>query len=297
MSFLDRIAECNRHDPARYAPFFIGAAAVGQVRRDRIEALAGEPDLIAALDGAACLSPRLTDAAARTAALARIVRRAAARGLCHPWRGEPFPVGVRFGDRICEIDRAGAELFGIATWGVHLNGYVETAEGLSLWIPRRSPAMLVAPGKLDNMAAGGLPAGVGVVENLAKEAAEEADIPAALAARAIPVGAVTYLRDDEFGLKRGHLFVFDLALPAGFTPRNRDGEVEDFALWPVEKALRRVAGTRDFKFDSAVVLIDFFVRHGLIPPDRADYTEICAGLRASTAITAARAPRPPGGAR
>ena len=34
-----------------------------------------------------------------------------------------------------------------------------------------------------------------------------------------------------------------------------------------------------FKFNCALVAIDFMVRHGLIGPDHPDYLEICRGLR------------------
>ena len=283
MSFLDRIAECNRHDPTLYAPFCIGGTAVGRLRRDRLAMLAEAParDLIVLSDRGAGLAPGLDDAAARGAALDEIVRFMSARGACDPWRDEPFLVGVRFGDEICRVDRAGIELFGFPARGVHVNGYVETETGLSLWIPRRSPAMLVCPGKLDSMAAGGHPAGAGVLETLAREADEEAGVPLALAKRAAPAGSVSYALDGPHGLKRSTLFVFDLAVPPDFTPVNRDGEVSDFALMPVEEVMRRIAETRDFKFDSALVAIDFFVRRGLVPPDRPDYAAICAGLRRS----------------
>lgn len=281
MSFLDRIAECNRHDPALYAPFRIGGAEVGRLRRDRLAMLAEAPvrDSLVLSDRGAELAPGLVDAESRGAALDGIVRFMSARGACDPWRDEPFPVGVRFGDEICRVDRAGVELFGVAARGVHVNGYVETEAGLSLWIPRRSPAMLVCPGKLDSMAAGGHPAGAGVLETLAREADEEAGVPLALAKKAAPAGSVSYALDGPHGLKRSTLFVFDLAVPPGFAPVNRDGEVADFALLPVEEVMRRVAQTRDFKFDSALVAIDFFVRRGLVPRDGPDYAAICAGLR------------------
>lgn len=293
MSFLDRIAECNRHDPTLYAPFCIGGTAVGRLRRDRLAMLADSPvrDSLVLSGRGAALAPGLVDAAARGAALDGIVRFMSARGACGPWCDEPFPVGVRFGDEICRVDRAGVELFGIAARGVHVNGYVETEAGLSLWIPRRSPAMRVCPGKLDNMAAGGHPAGAGVMETLAKEADEEAGVPLALAKCAAPAGSVSYALDGPHGLKRSTLFVFDLAVPPDFTPVNRDGEVADFALMPVEEVMRRIAETRDFKFDSALVAIDFFVRRGLIPPDRPDYAAICAGLRRSTSTGRMPPPR------
>lgn len=279
MSFLDRIAECNRHDPARYVPFRVAGVDVGRLRRDRLDALAGRAELEIVPGAGVSLAPSLADSESRTAALDGIVRDMAARGLCAPRRGEPFPVGVRFGESLCEVDRAGAEFFGIAACGVHLNGHVDEGADMALWVPTRSRGVRVCPGQFDNMVAGGQPARIGIVENLVKESAEEAGLPAALARRAAPAGTVTYALDGATGLKRGVLFVFDLALPRDFTPVNRDGEVEDFALWPVAKAMRRVAETGDFKFDSALVLIDFFIRRGFIPPDHPDYVAICAGLR------------------
>ena len=279
MSFLDRIAECNRHDPARYAPFRIDGRVVGRVRRDRAEALAECSGLAAAPGGGVAFAPGLAGARARTGALDRAVRAMAERGQCGPWRGESYPVGARFGEALCEVDRSGAELFGVPAYGVHLNGCVAAGGGVSLWIARRSRSVRVCPGQLDNMAAGGQPAGLGIAENLAREAEEEAGIPAALAARAVRAGTVTYGLDGEFGFRRGVMFVFDLALPADFRPENRDGEVEEFHLWPMETAMRRVAETRDFKFDSALALIDFLLRRGAIAPDRPDYAAIRAGLR------------------
>lgn len=279
MSYPDRIAECNRHDPALYAPFFVGGAEVGFMRRDRIAALAGTRGLVRLSNGGARLASEREHAAACAEALNTLVREAADRGLCAPPRGESFPVGRRFGETLCEVDRAGVELFGFPSWGVHVNGCVKTASGLALWIPRRAAGMSVCPGALDNMVAGGQPAGVGVRENLAKEAAEEAGIPAELARSAAPAGAVSYVRDGPHGARRTALFVFDLAVPADFAPRNRDGEVGSFTLLPIAEVMRRVAETRAFKFDSALVLVDFFVRRGLITPEEPEYLDICAGLR------------------
>jgi len=277
MSFLDRIHECNRHDPALYAPFAIAGTPVGQVRRDRMTLLSECAGLVVEPEGVR-LAPHLTDAASRTETLNAAVREAGARGFCSPWRGEPFAVGVQFGDRMCDIDRAGTELFGVTAYGIHVNGYVTDGQNLSLWVPRRAPDGTF-PGQFDNIAGGGQPAGLGITENLLKESAEEAGIPAELAARATPAGIVSYRLDTAVGLRRAVLFVFDLAVPASFTPENRDGEVSDFRLWPAAEVMRRLAYTTDIKFDSALVMIDFFIRRGFITPDCPDYTALCTGLR------------------
>jgi hypothetical protein len=74
------------------------------------------------------------------------------------------------------------------------------------------------------------------------------------------------------------LFNYDLDLPADFTPRNTDGEVEEFYLWPMEKVMETVRESDDFKFNCALVVIDFLLRRGLIPPEHPEYGGLLAGL-------------------
>ena len=84
----------------------------------------------------------------------------------------------------------------------------------------------------------------------------------------------------EGGVRDDVLFVFDLELPADFQPRNTDGEIEEFMLWP---ARTRAAGNRRPPTISSstcnLVMIDFLIRHGVIGPERPDYLELLAGLR------------------
>lgn len=277
MSFLDRIAECNRHDPSRYVPFMIEDQAVGQVRRDHVKAIAAAPG-IETSDGMVSLSAQLKTNEQRTDALNRITRVMCARGVCDRWRGEPYPVGLSFDHRLCEIERAGAELFGIKAYGIHLTGFVRDGDALSVWVPRRTMDRPTYPGELDNTVAGGQPAVLSITENLIKESEEEAAIPRALAEKARPVGTLSYVVDGRVGLKREVIYNYDLELPPDFVPVNQDGEVEDFQLLPIEHVMEIVESTSDFKFNCALVLIDFFVRHGLIQPDHPDYAQICAGL-------------------
>ncbi len=61
-------------------------------------------------------------------------------------------------------------------------------------------------GKLDHLVAGGQPYGMAVFDNLIKEAAEEADLPASLARQAVAVGAVSYRCERAEGLRDDVLF-------------------------------------------------------------------------------------------
>ena len=104
-------------------------------------------------------------------------------------------------------------------------------------------------------------------------------MPYNVASRAIPVGMVTYCQETEDGCKPDLMYAYDLELDGEFQPKNTDGEISEFYLWPVARVLDTVAETRSFKFNCNLIVIDFLVRRGLISPDRSDYIEIIEGLR------------------
>jgi len=212
-----------------------------------------------------------------------VVRQLAADGAVGRYREEAYPVVPRWGDAPSfKMDRGAVPDFGVRGYGVHVNGLVEAADGLKMWVGKRSMTKPTGAGKLDHLVAGGQPYGIGVLDNLVKEAAEEADLPEALARRAVPVGAVSYRCERAEGLRDDVLFCYDLAVPADFAPRNTDGEVDYFELWPMEKVAARLAETDDFKFNVALVIIDFMVRRGLIGPDDPDFVAIVDGLHLAT---------------
>ena len=58
-------------------------------------------------------------------------------------------------------------------------------------------------------------------------------------------------------------------MPEDFTPVPDDGEVERFELWPIGRVFETVRDTDLFKFNVSVVLIDLFLREGLIEGETA----------------------------
>lgn len=291
MSFLDRIQEANQYDLARFVPFRLDGRQFGFVRRDYVPRLQDWPTVFQVADSAVTLAPALSGAgvscASRSAALEQVLRAWHAEGFIRDWRQERFPVTRYFGDvPKLLIERAAVPLFGVCGYGVHLNGYVREGNSIKMWVARRAQDKAVDPGKLDQIVAGGQPHGLGLLENLLKECAEEAAIPAALARQARPVGAVSYCLENSLGLRPDVLFCYDLELPADFVPDNPDGEVEEFYLWPLEQVLDNVRETADFKFNCSLVVIDFLIRHGFIAPDDPDYLPLIAGLRARERIWA-----------
>lgn len=286
MSFLDRIAACAVLDPGDFLPFLIDDTAVGFVRPAFAARLAGFPRVFACDSAAIRLAAGLGDAPGRTAAVHDVLLRLREDGVFSGWRDEPYPLfSPVTGEVLMTIERAAVPRFGIVATGVHLNGIVAGAAGMEMWIGRRGLDRPMAPGKLDQIVAGGRAAGHGVLDTLIKEASEEAGIPPALAAHARPTGVITYATERDEGLRRDVLFVYDLALPADFVPVNHDGEIAEFMRWPIDRVAAVVAETDDFKFNCALVVIDFLMRHGLLAADSPDYVRLAEGLRAGAAAT------------
>lgn len=283
MALIDHIRRCNAYVPEDFVPWSIDGKVAGYVRRELRAVLAGYAGLFVDDDGLG-LDPRHADATARTAALAETVDRLHRAGIVQRVSGERYAVEVD-GERVAALERGASAVLGIEAKGCHVNGFVRRPDGLHLWIGRRSAAKhRPYPNQLDNFVAGGQPDGVSVFDNLVRECGEEAGVPPALARTAVPVGVITYVMATEpdmggDGLNRHLHHCFDLELPDDFQPQSVDGEVAEFLLLPVVEVRSIVETSRQFKFNCALVVIDFLIRHGLIGPEYPDYAELCRGLR------------------
>jgi len=280
VSFLDHIRACNRWEPANFLPFLVDGERVGLMRRGFAEHLKGFPEVFRVDREQVTWIYPSTGFEDRNRAMDEVVEALVEPGIISHLQGEPYPVtgGSRLQAPML-IDRAAAPFFGVRAFGQHLNGYVRDGSGMKLWIARRSADRRVFPNHLDNLVAGGLPWGIGLRDNLRKECREEAGIAERLADRAVPVGAVTYCRDSERGLKPDVMYCYDLELPTSFEPRCQDGEVQEFFLWPAERVLETVRDSDQFKLNCNLVIIDFLIRHGLIDQDAPDYLDLIQGLR------------------
>ena len=284
MSYLDRIRACNNADLTLYRPLTFSGRRIGWLGPDARTALSGRGDLPLdpAPDGGFAIRP--ADPASLSRAMAPVADVLEEAGLTSARRGELYAVRHRRADPpLFEIERAATPALGLRAWGVHLVGYVRSADGrYRFWIGTRSFTKPTYPGQLDNTVAGGQPAGLSFRDNLIKECAEEAGMPAALARQAIPTGILRYLHEDVpgRGVKPDELMLYELALPEEFTPICQDGEIARFDLMDQEEVRALIRDTDRFKFNCSLVLIDFFLRHGLLDPDEEpDYAEIAAGLR------------------
>jgi len=231
------------------------------VRRDRLPLLgAASSPFRTTADG---LELAGAGFAARSAALAALCRTLADAGTFE-LRGELYPLVQQFGDEpLLQLDRGAVPFFGVRPFGVHLCAFVRRGDGLHAWVAVRARDKTF-PGQWDNTVAGGQPIGLSLRDNLHKECAEEAGMPADLAIRAVPASTITYVREDDSGLKPDTLFCYDLEVPADFVPQPHDGEVERFLLLPLAELITAVRDSARCKPNCALVWIDFFLRHGAL---------------------------------
>jgi isopentenyldiphosphate isomerase len=281
MAYIDRIRESNTGRTDGMVPFCLGTARRGWIQPEKAKRLQAASDVFVMQNGALGLvAPLLAESVdGRSERVAEVLAELRDEGFIGGWRDELFAVAASLhAPAELLIERAAVPLFGLGGYGVHLNGFVREGKTIKLWVARRSRSKPTWPGLLDQLVAGGQPAGIGIRENLVKECAEEAAIGQQLASQAHAAGAISYCMDTPEGLRPDKLFVFDLELPSAFVPRNTDGEVEAFELWSLEQAAEAVAQTQSFKPNCALVVLDFLIRHGGIGPDEPNYHELCAGL-------------------
>jgi 8-oxo-dGTP pyrophosphatase MutT (NUDIX family) len=278
MSFADRIRHCNSFDSARAIPLWSGEHRVGWLRRDNAAVLGRHDEVFEVGADAARLLPE-GDAATVSRAVDEVVEVLVAERRVPKWRNETFDVAPRWGERpLFRLDRGAVPFFGVRAYGIHVNGYRRDGDNYSLWIGRRASNKQVAPGKLDNLVAGGIGNGYGAAATLAKEAEEEAAIGPELITSAIAAGALTYRMETKTGIRDDVMFVYDLEVPRDFVPRNDDGEIAGFELMPLADILDRIRTTADFKFNVNLVILDFAVRRGVLRPEDPEYLDVANGL-------------------
>ena len=240
----------------------------------------------------------------RSDAVMTVMEHLRSREIITGWRDELYPLSQGFYDNpVLFVERAAAPFLGIQQYGVHIIGIVNVEpqgegdedededEEERMWIARRSRTKSKYPGMLDHIVAGGQPAGLGLMENVLKECAEEAGISEEITLAGITTaGVVSYetyepatTNQDEYDglISRSLLFNYDLDLPLDFTPKVVDGEVEEFFLWTIPQVMESMQ--KDYadpiKPNCYLVIIDFLLRKGYIPPETPGYLDLIRELR------------------
>jgi 8-oxo-dGTP pyrophosphatase MutT (NUDIX family) len=204
--------------------------------------------------------------------------------MLHQRRSEPYLIpGAKF---FGHLQRFSHCLFGIVARGAHMTAYVRTENSMKIWVPRRAAHLFTYPGKLDSTVAGGVKATDSPLACILAESMEEASLPKELVQKKLhSVGTMTYMTtyDSPTGREKGLispeiLYLYDLELPEDVILKPQDDEVEQFYLMDVNQVTEALVH-EEFKTNSAVVMIDFFIRHGLITAENEpNYVEIISRM-------------------
>ncbi|AGO10371.1 AaceriABL084Cp [[Ashbya] aceris (nom. inval.)] len=221
-------------------------------------------------------------------ALALQLRRNSSLDCVKGWRDEKYAVYVEHLPYVL-IERSLSSVFGIITYGIHVNGYLRDASTgeLLIWVPRRSYSKATWPGMLDNLVAGGLGYPLGAYETLLKESMEEAALPEELIANeARAVGVVSYFHHNPGGTYSTEAdfitgeveYLYDIELPIDVIPKPNDDEVNDFNLMKLQQVVDSLI-QGEFKPNCGLIMLDFLVRHGYVNSgNEPHYLEIVTGM-------------------
>lgn len=277
MSALEKIIALNHINHDRYRPLYFNDQKVGAIRIDRINTIKKFPHLFTQTHQCSSLSPlslsfceQFVESSfeTRNIILAEFCDYLKANAIIKEWRNELYPVFKQVDSRrepLFVIERGCIGFLGLPAYGVHINGFVRINDERQMWVAKRSVSRPVAPGKLDQITAGGLPFGLEPLENVIKECEEEASIPKNLSIQANFIHTIRYHAEDERGVKPDYLYVYDLELPIDFIPQSNDGEAELFSLFSLDHVADLVINSDSFKPNSGLVVIDFLIRHDYLP--------------------------------
>lgn len=281
MSYLDHVQACHQYERTDYLDFMIADEVMGLTDPDFAQHLLRWPDVFHVAGQQLILNPVLDTFESRTDTVADIMQQLHHEGVIDTWVDEPYSVSHFYDDQPKMIvERAAASYLGIRNYGIHINGLVKTESGICIWVAIRAKDKPFWPGKLDQMVAGGQAFGIGLMENVIKESAEEAGIPESLSSKAQARGDIHYCTRSSRGIRIDTLFNYDLWLPEDFTPENTDGEVDGFMLMPLEEMAKIIDTTDKFKSNCNLVNIDLLIRSGLITDSHPDFQAITAQLYA-----------------
>jgi isopentenyldiphosphate isomerase len=285
------IEECNKYKLNEFIPFVIKGndhmladIIVGYIHHTKLQWLNQFSD-IEFKDNKLSFIKSITNLQQRTKAINSVAKILYQQQKIKSWVGEQYDVCDYFGSEVLfTIERAAATLFGIQKQGVHVNAYVIKNAQYYIWVAKRAIDKPTWPGKLDHLVAGGHTSGLAIETTLQKECQEEAGMNLEQSSQAIAVGIVDYNVQTNNNLSRDTIFIYDIELDDNFIPKNTDGEVDEFFLWPIEQVLETIRNTQDYKTNCNLVIIDFAIRHGFIKPDDDRYVQIVNGLRHNVLI-------------
>jgi 8-oxo-dGTP pyrophosphatase MutT (NUDIX family) len=244
-------------EPVNAMRFFMGADPLGWVHSQHVPALKRALPGLASVAGGLCWDVHKRSPAQRSQDLARAAAALRDQGLIRGWRDECYSYwgAISHDPDVVQpewfrLERAAFRFFGLRSHAVHINGF--TPDG-RMWCARRALSKATDPGRLDNLAAGGLAADETILQCAVRELGEEAGLEPSLAQHIQRAGRITTARTEPEGWHDETLLVFNLCVPDAVVPHNTDGEVSAFVCLTPSDVMQRIHAA-EFSKDAACVI-------------------------------------------
>ncbi len=166
------------------------------------------------------------------------------------------PFGIK---NIFEIDRKLLSILGLPQYGIHGNAWSLKKNRVIFYFAKRSKKLDDFPGYYDNLFAGGQPAGISILDNLKKEACEEAGIKNILSKNLVKGSTVNYFHEHRDKIHSGIIFNYHLEIENN-NFSNKDGEVESFISEDAFE-IYKLLETNTLKPNCIIPIADFFLRN------------------------------------
>ena len=184
----------------------MGADPLGWVQSQHVLPLLRALPGVGSVSGGLCWDVHKRSPAQRSQDLALAAVALREQGLIRGWRDEcyshwgaishdPDPAVPEW----FRLERSAFRFFGLRSHAVHINGF--TPDG-RMWCARRALSKATDPGRLDNLAAGGLAAGEGILSCAVRELYEEAGIVPSLAQQVQRGGQLEAAHPAHIGQRR-----------------------------------------------------------------------------------------------
>ena len=250
------LGRIHHQPPSGFVGFYLGEQRIGRLAPEHVAPLLEElPQCRLSERGVVWLGGERCGAQERSVQLAAAAQALRQAGWITGWRDELYSYWgeIEHAPDPAEphafaLERAAFRFFGLRSHAVHINGFAPDGR---VWCGIRSLSKATDPGRIDNLAAGGLSAGESVLDCAIRELHEEAGLDPELARQVQPAGRVVTRRRESQGWHDEALLVYNLLLPAGTVPRNLDGEVSGFLCLSPQQAMARLGEMTD---DAAGVL-------------------------------------------
>ena len=166
------------------------------------------------------------------------------------------PFGI---NNIFEIDRKLLSILGLPQYGIHGNAWSLKKNRVIFHFAKRSQKLDDFPGFYDNLFAGGQPLGISILDNLKKEAFEEAGIRKILKKDLVRGATVNYFHEYQDKIHSGIIFNYHLEIRDNDF-KNIDGEVESFISEDAFE-IYKLLESNTLKPNCIIPIADFFLRN------------------------------------